>query len=270
MRSIENIQSTLEAKTRRWWFFVGMFILQWVAFPYASKNFDFNKYGDIIRHVLSYCFWFSFKPVFPVFQVAAIVFVVMLLIFRNKVGRIFSLYAGICYILFNITQSIAINSPKYGVCIATVNIVMFGLVAGTWIWEAIAGKNDFSKHDRSFWKYLVIPPAVIAFWLPVAMATGKPDFNPVYFLTSGSALTFCLMTPVFMAVLIFFYPRVNMLTLRMTGVVGVIIGLYNVIPKLILGLYSSRWDGILHLPLLILSAIGLVLSMRKHTLGRIP
>jgi hypothetical protein len=263
MRPIENIQNTLDAKTRRWWFFVGMLILQCVAFPYASKNFDFNKYENIIRHIMSHCLWFSFKPVFPVFQVAAIVFVAILLIFRNKVGRIFSLYAGICYILFNITQSIAINTPKYGVCIATVNIVMFSLVAGAWILEAMTGKNDFSKHDRSFWKYLVIPPAVIAFWAPEAM--GKPDFNPVYFLTSGSSLTFCLMTPVFMAVLIFFYPRVNMLTLRMTGVVGVIIGLYNIIPKLILGLYSSRWDGILHLPLLVLSAIGLVLSMRKQT-----
>ncbi len=269
MRSIENIQSTLEAKTRRWWFFVGMLILQFVAVPYASKNFDFSKWENIIRHVLSHCFWFSFKPAFPVFQVAAIVFVVMLLIFRNKVGRIFSLYAGICYILFVITQCIAVT-PKYGVCIVTVNLVMFGLVAGTWIWEAIAGNNDFSTHDRSFWKYLVIPPAVIAFWLPISVTTGKPDFNPVYFLTSGSSLTFCLMTPVFMAVLIFFYPRVNMLTLRMTGVVGVIIGLYNVIPKLILGLYSSRWDGILHLPLLVLSAIGLVLSMKKQTLEKIP
>lgn len=141
--SIENIQNTLEAKTRRRSFFVGMLILQCVAVPYASKNFAFSEYGNIIRHVLRYSFWYSFKPIFPVFQVAAMVFVVMLLIFRNKVGRIFSLYAGICYILFNITQSIAINSPKYGVCIATVNLVMFGLVAGSWIWEAIAGKKRF-------------------------------------------------------------------------------------------------------------------------------
>jgi len=265
MGSIEDIQNTLDAKTRRWWFFVGMLILQCVAVPYASKNFDFSKVGNIIRHALSNCFWPSFRPVFPIFQVVAIVLVVLLLIFRNKVGRIFSLYAGICYILFAITQSIAINTPKYGVCIVTVNIVMFGLVAGAWILEAMAGKNDFSKHDRSFWKYLVIPPAVIAFWSPISVITGKPDFNPAYFLTSGSALTFCLMTPVFMAVLIFFYPQVNMLALRMTGVVGVIIGLYNIIPKLILGLYSNRWDGILHLPLLILSAIGLVLSMKKQT-----
>ena len=263
MASIENIQNTLDAKTRRWWFFVGMLVLQCVAIPYATKNFDFSKWGNIIRHASSHCFLFSWKPVYPVFQVAAIVFVVILLILRNKVGRIFSLYAGICYVLIAILQSVAIT-PKYGVCIVTVNIIMFGLVAGAWIWEAIAGKNDFSKHDRSYWKYLVIPPAVVAFWMPISETTGKPDFDPVYFLTSGSALTFCLMTPVFVAVLMFFYPRVNMLTLRMTGVVGTILGLYNIIPKLILGLYSSRWDGILHLPLLVLSAMGLVLSMKKQ------
>ncbi len=144
MRSIENIQNTLEAKTQRRWFFAGMLILQCVAVPYASKNFDFSKMDNIIRHTLSHCLLFSWEPVYPVFQVTAMVFIVLLLIFRNKVGRIFSLYAGICYVLIAILQSIAINTPKYGVCIVTVNIVMFGLVAGAWIWEAIAGKNDFS------------------------------------------------------------------------------------------------------------------------------
>jgi hypothetical protein len=70
------------------------------------------------------------------------------------------------------------------------------------------------------------------------------------------------MTPVFMAVLIFFYPAVNFVTLRVTGLIGTGIGLANVIPKLILRMRSTWWDGFLHLPLLILSILGMALSMK--------
>ena len=263
MRSIDGIQKTLDSKTRRWWFFVGMLVLQVIAVPYASKNFDFDKWGHIISHALRHCFWPNWKPVFPVFQVIAIVSLAALFTLRNRFGPLFALYAGVSYFLFAALQCIGI-SPKYGLCVATVGITMFGLVAATWIWEAVAKNNDFSETNRSPWKYLAVPPAILAFWAPLSPTTGRPDFAPVYFLTSGSALTFCMMTPVFITALLFFYPRVNMLTLRMTGLVGTIIALYNVIPKLASDSVGIFWNGILHLPLLILSIVALVLSMRRQ------
>ena len=143
------------------------------------------------------------------------------------------------------------------------NIILFSLVATTWTWEVVVGKNDFSRIRQPYWKFFILTVAIFAFWLPISPKTGGPDFKFLYFLTSGSALTFCLMTPVFLAVLIFFYPNVNQITIRVTGLVGTAIGLVNVIPKLILRQYSTWWDGFLHLPLLLLSILGMVLSMRK-------
>jgi hypothetical protein len=261
MRNIQTIQNTLEAKTRRWWFFVGLIVLQFLIAPFASKNFDFSKWGDIISYTFGHALFYACKPAFPVFQVIAIAVFLLLPILRNKVRVLLSLHAGLSYVLFAVLQNVAI-APKYGLSIVTINIVMFPLVAATWFWEAVVQRNDFSPRRQPFWKYLVIPPAIFAFWLPINWETGGPGFNPVNLVTSGSALTFCMMTPVYVAALVFFYPRVNMLTLRVTSVVGVIIGLYNVVPKLMFRIYSTWWDGVLHLPLLGLSIAGLILSIK--------
>ncbi|MHC5034580.1 MAG: hypothetical protein ACYTFZ_06055 [Planctomycetota bacterium] len=237
-------------------------LLQFLLPPLATRGFDFARWGDIIAHTLGHSLFFSCKPAFPVFQLAAMVFIGLLIALRSRVRTAFSLYVGLSYVLFAILQNVAIT-PKYGVSLVTINIVMFGLVAATWFWEAVVGLNDFSRGSPSLWAYLAVPAAVLAFWMPVDWATGQPDFDPAYFLTSGSALAFCFMTPVYVCVLLFFYPRVNMLVLRVTGAVGVLIGLYNVVPKLLVRAYSTWWDGALHLPLLILSLVAVILSTRK-------
>lgn len=260
MAQVDKIQQTLDTSTRRWWFFAGVIGLSYILVPFASKNFSILRLMNILRTTLGNSFYYSCKPVFPAFQIIAIIMFLSLIFFRMKMSRIFCIYAAICYVLFNV-QSIAVTE-KYGLSLVTYNIFAFNLVAASWCWEAVTGINDFSKIRQPFWKYIVLSMAVFAFWLPINPNTGGPDFKLIYFLISGSALTFCMMTPVFMAVLIFFYPNVNFVTLRVTGLIGTAIGLANIIPKLILRMHSTWWDGFLHLPLLILSILGMVLSMK--------
>jgi len=262
MSKIQSIQTKLEAKTRRWWFFVTLIALQVLILPFSSKGFYLEKTGEIIGYTLSHSLFFACVPAFPVFQVISIVVLILIPLLRNRIRLVLALHAGVSYVLFAILQNIAI-APKYGVSIVTINVVMFLLVAATWFLEAAVARNDLSPRKRSPWQFSAIPLAVLAFWLPINWRSGLPDFRLVHFLTSGSALAFCTMTPVYLALLILFYPRVNHLTLRVTSTVGVILGLYNVIPKLVLQIHSSWWDGVLHLPLLLLSAAGVALSMRR-------
>jgi len=251
---IEQIHRTLNAKTRRWWFFVIVIALGYVP-PFASRNFELMRFMNILRTTLGHSLYYSCKPAFPAFQVIAIIMFILLACFPTRMSRPFAVYASLCYILFN-TQNIAITE-KYGMSVVTMNIILFSLVATAWAWEAVVGKNDFSRIRQPYRKFFILAVALFAFWLPISPKTGEPDFKVLYFLTSGSALTFCLMTPVFLAVLIFFYPNVNQITISVTGLVGTAIGLVNVIPKLILHQYSTWWDGFLHLPLLLLSILVL-------------
>ena len=261
MTRIHNIQHVLEAKTRRWWFFVGIILLQLIP-PYASKGFSVPEWGNIIGYTLSKAWVHSLESAFPIFHAIPYVLILCVVLLKNRIARIFSICVGLSYVFFAIVQDIAVT-PKYGLSIVTVNVLMFLLVAAAWFWEGIALKNEFSSGKQSVWKYLLIAPAFLALWYP-AKNGHTPDFSLIHMLTGPSGVAFCLMTPVYLTVLVFCYPQVNMVTLRVTGVVGTILGLYNVVPTVIVWSDTAWWNGILHLPLLLISLLAVVLSMRTQ------
>lgn len=249
---------TFDAITRRWWFFVAVVLVQFLP-AVTTRNFDYGRMHEIISVTLGRALFYRFDAFYPVFQVAAIAVIVLLLVLRNKARTLFAVHAGASYGLFIVMQLVAVT-PEYGLSVLPGGVVLFGLVAAAWFWEARAGVSDYSPRSRPAWRYLLLAPAILAFWLPMDLSGLGPDFSPWKVITSGSALTFCMMTPVYLAVLIFFLPDVNTVVLRITAAVGVILALYNV-PMLFVP--EARWNGFLHLPLLGLSVLGLVLSFRR-------
>jgi hypothetical protein len=252
-------QSKIERITRRWWFF-GLFVLIQFFPPYASKGYKIEDWGQVIQHALGNAIVYRHPEIYPVFQIIAILLVVGILILRNKLARVFGVYVAISYMLFAIGQSIAFTD-KYGLSICTINFVMFLIVAGFWAWEAVVLKNNYSFRKLPIWRYWVVPLAVLAFWCP--SSRGRPDFNPVLLFTSGSGLAFCLMTPVYLALLSLYWPRVNTPVMRATSLVGLIIGLYNMYANFGINPVRGWWNGVLHIPLLSISIYCLILSL-KH------
>jgi hypothetical protein len=252
-------QSRLERITRRWWFFLLFVLIQFFP-PYASKGYKIEDWGEVIQHALGNAIVYRHSEIYPVFQIIAILFVVGILILRNKLARVFGIYVAISYMLFAIGQSIAFTD-KYGLSICTINFVMFLIVAGFWAWEAAVLKNDYTFRKLPIWRYWVVPLAVLAFWYPASK--GRPDFNPVLLFTSGSGLAFCLMTPVYVALLSLYWPRVNTPAMRVTSLVGLIIGLYNMYANFGINPGRGWWNGVLHIPLLVISLYGLILSLKR-------
>jgi hypothetical protein len=255
------MQGRLERITRKWWFY-GLFVLmQFTIPPYASKGYKIEDWGNVIQHALGNAIVYKYSEIYPIFQIIAILFLIGILIFRNKLARIFSIYVAISYVLFTIGQSIAVTD-KYGVSLCTINFVMFLIVAGFWAWEAVVLKNDYTFRKLPIWRYWVVPLAVLAFWAPSGRG-GRPDFNPVHLITSGSGLAFCLMTPVYVGLLTLSWPRVNLPAMRVTSLVGLIIGLYNIYANFGINPGRHWWNGILHIPLLVISLYGLILSLKR-------
>ena len=75
------------------------------------------------------------------------------------------------------------------------------------------------------------------------------------------------MTPVYLAILILYYPRVNIVTLRITSLLGVIIGFWNLLVSFVIHPDILWWFGVLHLPLVFISIYALILSFRKTQLA---
>ena len=104
---------------------------------------------------------------------------------------------------------------------------MFLMVAGVWFWEAFYQKNDFSQAKITLWRIILLLFALFAFWRPES----STNWNPANILTSNSAISFCSITPLYIAILLLFFPRINLVVLRITSSVGLIIAIYNVVLK---------------------------------------
>jgi hypothetical protein len=71
------------------------------------------------------------------------------------------------------------------------------------------------------------------------------------------------MTPVYLGILTLYYPKVNVVTLRLTGLLGIIIGFWNMMVNFLI-MPDLWWNGVLHLPLLFISIYAFVLSLRNY------
>lgn len=263
MVDISRMQEKLEWITRKWWFFVIFISMQFVFPPYASKGYMFpDEILDVVIQSIRGAVVFSYSPVFPVFKIIPIVLIVSIIIFGGKAARFFNIYVAAAYVIFALGQGIGITE-KYGVVVSGVPLIMFLAVASFWIWEVCVFKNDFTPRKQAICKYWVAPLALLAFWYPLNAQTGMPDFNPVYLFTNCAGMAFCTMTPVYVALLTIYYPRVNIPTLRVTSLAGTIIGVNNMHLNFIVGPSTLWWNGVLHIPLLVISIYALVLSMKK-------
>lgn len=239
---------------RKWWFYLLLLILYFIP-PYTSKGYDPSETQYVVFEVLKH----SLEPyewLAPLFHTSTIVLIVCLLLLGDRMTRIFSAYVSVNFFFIAFAQGIAVTE-KYGLGILVGCIICFSIVGIFWAWEAVVKKNNFTPHKISLWKYWVIPLALLAFWAP-----HKPDFNPVHLLTSYYGLAFCLTTPVILAILTFYHPRVNIATLRVTSFMGILLGILN-----ISGIFAGAnvWiSGVLHVPLLAISVYCLTLSLKKR------
>ena len=252
---------------RQWWLYTLLVVIQFLP-PYISRGFDWSvlNWKEYIPFIVaSYSFILTHALIhgiptlmIPVMQSLSILMVAALFLWPNRIRRLFALYVAVANVMFAVLQTVSVTS-QHGVAVILVYFSMFIVVSGFWLWEALFPVNDFTPRARSWQQYWVVPLALVAFWNPISPTTFGPDWNWAYIFTSGSSLTFCMMTPVYLALLILFYPSVNRVTMGVTGLVGLIIGLLNLLANFVLAPHMW-WNGVLHLPLVILSLHALVLS----------
>jgi len=232
--------------------------------PYSSIPYEMpDGWNEVIMDVLGQGLS-GYAAFQPFIHVAVILLIVSVVVFGNRVGRLFALFLCAHYVLINLAQSVRLEG-KYGLEILSGNLIWFLAIAVLWAWEAAVRKTDFAFRRQPLWKYWVVPLAILAFWAP-----SQPwNFRPIYLLTSDAGLAFCLMTPVYLAVLSFTYPYFNLPLVRIMSFIGVIIALCNFAFALSAGGSYALYHVVTHVPLFAISlycfALALKVDGRKVT-----
>ena len=243
-------------KKRKWLYpaIYALFVIINAIPPYAEKPFAPQDTQDVILNLLMISTE-PYKALGPIFHVGTVLIVVLIAVFEKRMGRVLAAYMGVNYLVIGFVQTMG-RTEKYGFVIHSGALLTSLLLGITWIVVALRTELETSFRNVPWHRYLLLPLALLAFWAPYD-AQVKPYFNPLLLLTSPDyGLTFCFATPVFLFLLILFYPKVNAWAYRITAFNGFLYGLVNMThffdPKL-------RWMGVLHLPLLIISLYALML-----------
>jgi hypothetical protein len=243
-----------------WLALVVILVILVILPPYVSKGFDILQILALNSYILTHSVRHEFSILFPFANLLMITALIAVLILGAKWARFFSMYIFLAYTASGILQNISI-SDEHGLAISTSTMLLTFLVAYSWLQELLYPQNDFSYKYPTRRAVLLMPLALLAIWQPVNTSTLLPEFNLRYFLSTGSSLTFCMTSIVSLSVLLIYYPYVNMDTLRITSAVGLLIGIGNLWLEFIY-LPGFLWVGVLHIPLVVLSAVGLYFSSR--------
>ena len=247
----------LEKASRKWWFFVILLTAQSVLLPVASRNFDPQNVPKMVSVTLGNAVQNHLGSLNILFQSLSLLMLVLLVIFKNKVRTLFNGYVAVSYTAFAFIQNMAVTE-LYGFSVVTVNFVMFLFVAYVWIRELFNPENNYDFSNFR-WEYLwMIVFALFAYLCPFT-SHGETDWNLLHFFTRNTATAFCLATPLFLTILTLNLPKVNIVTYRITAIIGVIIGLYNM-----MNFFNPHtvFLGVVHVPLLTISLYSAILSYK--------
>jgi hypothetical protein len=250
--------------TSRKWFYPAIFgalILLSMLPPITDVAYDPRDTQDVIVQILMVSL-LPYRSWGWVFHVATLA-VVALGVFRPRIaGRVLAAYMGLNYSLIAALQTNA-TTEEYGFAVHTGALVATALLGLLWLWVAWRDRLQVSFKGVPAWRWALLPLALLVFWSPIGQEGSKvvPDFDPLLLLTSPDyGLAYCFVTPVYLFLLILFYPQVDLVAFRATAFNGLLYGLYNLThwlnPDMV-------WMGVMHIPLLIVSLAGVSMSVKS-------
>ena len=252
----------LKRAATHWWFYLLITLLFFLP-AYTALPFNPQETPGLVIEVLSHAVIYSAPFVFFLFKLIPVAVIVLVLVWPRRFTAVFYAWAAFNLLLMAVFQNMA-QTPTYGFALLVGNLVVFLIASLVFGWVAMYRKEPLRFEKLSWWRYWVVPLALLAFWFPAntSLATPAPDFSIARLFLNEAGLTACMMLPVYLAVLTLASPSVDATVLRLVGWIGAMTGLLNV-SEFFLNASYGWWLGIVHLPLLLISIYAFILGIRK-------
>ncbi len=250
----------LEILTRKWWFYVLLFLVPALVPNLSAKGpvplREVVDFGFEIAGPLEARKW-AIEPLMPYFHIAQAILILALLVWGNKMGKIFSTLVGIHFLFVAQFQTVAVTE-RYGVAVIAIAFIWFALIGLGWIWEARLGRTDYTLRRLPWRSYWVVPMAIFAFWDPDVPWT----FDPSMFLNSTSPTAFCMIVTIYLAIVLLYFPHVNLPLLRVSSFVAIVMTVFIAYSANVRGGSDGLYWLLLHSPMTAVGLYGLIRALR--------
>lgn len=233
--------------------------------PYTQIKYNHANTSDVIASVMSHPLITSIEWLLPIAKCLLLAIVISHIISAKFSKRFLLGYYAFILLVVGIFQNMAFTK-EYGFVWLLGNTIVQLVVFGYCIFDVIKNKTVIKKENLNKNRLWIIAPILLAFLMPYAINSESyvcPAFNSSV-LFNESGVTYCMITPVVIGILLLFSRGVHKPTLSVISYVGFIFGLFNMMTWF--GMQTENWwMGVLHLPLIILSFYGLLVANREKT-----
>lgn len=260
---MKSIEKKLLGHTTWFKFFLTVLV---ILPSYTQIVYDPAKTTDVIAEVLANPLVASIAWILPITKALLLVAVVLPLV-SDKFGQRFLLgYYAFILLIIGLMQNMSFTAD-YGFTWLIGNTLVQFAVLSFCLTDVLKNKTIISKQNFVKGRLWIVALMLLAFFMPYSVSSTDivyPSFTSrVLFNESG--VTYCMITPVIIGVLLLFSKGVYKPTLSIISYVGFIFGLLNIITWFVMQT-ENWWMGVLHLPLVILSFYGLLVAHKQKSL----
>lgn len=227
--------------------------------------YDPAETPDVVRAVLQDPYAVSVAALLPLAKLALAVAAALPFLGVRWSGRILlGYYTGIL-IAVAFLQNMG-DTVQFGYAWLIGNTVVQVVVAAWCLIDLVNGRTTLSRENLRPRRLWLLPLMALALLMPYDLDAGQITPSLASVLGNEAGVTYCMITPVVLGVLLVFPDAVDRRTLSVISFVGLIFGLINL--AVWFGLNPQDWwMGVLHIPLVITASYGLIESRHRKTHG---
>jgi hypothetical protein len=245
-----------------WWLYVLLTLLFFVP-SYTTRAFAPQDTPQLVIAVLSHPLANSAPLVFPLIKLVTLAMIALVITWPQRFTSSLYGWVALQVLVIAALQNLAVT-PTYGFAMLTGNVIVGLVISGLFAWAALRTKQPLQFGRLPWWRFWVVPLAALSFWFPanMSLASPAPDFSLAGLFANAAGLTFCMMLPVYLALLSLASAGVEPALLRIVGWLGALLGLLNV-SEFFMNASYGWWMAILHVPLLAIAVYVFALSFRR-------
>ena len=247
------------------WFKIFLTILVFLP-SYTQIAYAPSKTTDVITEVMAHPLIAYFSWILPIAKVLLLVAVVLPLISARFMQRFLLGYYALILLIIGLMQNMSFT-VDYGFTWLIGNTLVQFVVVGFCLTDVLKNKTIISKQNFVKRRLWIVALMILAFLMPYSVNSADvvyPSFT-LRVLFNESGVTYCMITPIIIGVLLLFSKDVHKPTLSIISYVGFVFGLLNIMTWFVMQTINW-WMGVLHLPLGILSFYGLLVAHKEKSL----
>jgi hypothetical protein len=232
---------------------------------YAQIKYNSVDTPKVIAAVMAHPLINSINWVLPLTKLLLLTAVLMPLLSSKFSGRILIGYYVLILLVVSILQNMSFTKD-YGFVWLISNTLVEFVVLAFCFYDVVMNRTIIVKENLNKNRLWVVALMLLSFLMPYAVNSKNvvyPALSLNIFLNEAG-VTYCMITPVIIGMLLLFSKGVYKPTLSIVSYVGFIFGLLNMMTWFIMQ-PENWWMGVLHLPLLILSFAGLLVTRKEKT-----